>query len=129
MANRYLPTLLLIAATLKCAGQPSSSLLAQNRDTGLEGTVLRGPIQPVCRVGEPCDAPFSAAVQIWQQQQPVARFRSDSNGHYRVLVAPGVYTVVADSGAPIWPARQAQDVTVGPVGLTHADLNFDTGIR
>jgi hypothetical protein len=122
-------TLVLIALTLGCGSQPSNILLAEKQDTGLEGTVLRGPIQPVCRIGEPCDAPFSAAFQVWQQQHLVARFHSDSTGHYRVLLAPGAYTVMADSGAPIWPARQAHDVTVGPVGVTRVDLNFDTGIR
>jgi hypothetical protein len=122
-------TLAFIALTVGCSSQPSNILLAENHGTGLEGTVLRGPIQPVCRVGEPCDAPFSAAFEVWQQQQLVARFRSDSTGHYRVLVAPGAYTVVADSGAPIWPADQAHEVTVGPVGVTKLDLDFDTGIR
>ena len=129
MANPCASTLLFIALALSCTNQPSDILLAQGQGTGLEGMVRRGPIQPVCRVGEPCDAPFSAAFQVWQQQQLVTKFRSDSTGHYRVLLSPGAYTVVADSGAPIWPARQAHDVTVGSVGLTHLDLDFDTGIR
>ena len=129
MANPCASTLLFIALALSCTNQPSGILLAQAQGTGLEGMVRRGPIQPVCRVGEPCDAPFSAAFQVWQQQQLVTKFRSDSTGHYRVLLAPGAYTIVADSGAPIWPARQAHDVTVGSVGLTHLDLDFDTGIR
>jgi hypothetical protein len=59
----------------------------------------------------------------------VARFASDSAGRFRVLLAPGAYTVVADSGAPIFSRRQSRDVTVGPVGLTRVDLRFDTGIR
>jgi hypothetical protein len=129
MAKRYPPALLFIALALSCTNQPAGVLLAQTQGTGLEGMVRRGPIQPVCRVGEPCDAPFSAAFQVWQQQQLVTKFRSDSTGHYRVLLAPGAYTIVADSGAPIWPSRQAHDVTVGSVGLTHLDLDFDTGIR
>ena len=129
MPNPCASTLLFIALALSCTNQPSDILLAQGQGTGLEGMVRRGPIQPVCRVGEPCDAPFSAAFQVWQQQQLVTKFRSDSTGHYRVLLAPGAYTIVADSGAPIWPARQAHDVTVGSVGLTHLDLDFDTGIR
>jgi hypothetical protein len=129
MAHRYPATLLLIALTLSCTTQPSATLLAQEQGTGLEGVVRRGPIQPVCRVSEPCDAPFNATFRVWQQQQLVTQFKSDSAGHYRVLLAPGAYTIVADSGAPIWPPRQAHDVSVGSVGLTHLDLDFDTGIR
>jgi hypothetical protein len=129
MANRHPPLLLLITAVLACASQPSNPQLAEVQGTGLEGTVLRGPIQPVCRVGEACDAPFSGRFQVWQQQHLVAQFRSDSAGHYQVALMAGAYVVVADSGAPIWPARQAHDVVVGTVGLTHLDLDFDTGIR
>jgi hypothetical protein len=129
MTIRTPSTPLLIAFALACANQPSGTLLAKDQGTGLEGMVRRGPIQPVCRVGQPCDAPFSAVFQVWQQQQLVTKFQSDSTGHYRVLLAPGAYTIMADSGAPIWPPRQAHDVTVGSVGVTHLDLDFDTGIR
>ena len=63
MANPCASTLLFIALALSCTNQTSDILLAQGQGTGLEGMVRRGPIQPVCRVGEPCDAPFSAAFQ------------------------------------------------------------------
>ena len=129
MASRYPLAQLLLALALGCSNLPSSTLLVQEQATGLEGMVLRGPTQPVCRVGEPCDAPFSASFQVRQLQRLVTKFQSDSSGHYRVFLAPGAYTVVADSGAPIWPPRQAHEVTVGSVGLTHLDLTFDTGIR
>jgi hypothetical protein len=129
MTIRTPPTLLFIALALGCANQSSGTFLAHDQGTGLEGMVRHGPVQPVCRVGQPCDAPFSAAFQVWQQQQLVTKFQSDSTGHYRVLLAPGAYTIVPDSGAPIWPRRQAHDVTVGSVGVTHLDLNFDTGVR
>lgn len=129
MMRRALEIPLLLVAALACRGQPASLLANVRAATGLEGTVRRGPVQPVCRVDQPCDAPFSAAFRVWQEQLLVARFRSDSNGHYEVRLDPGAYTVTADSGAPIWPAGQPHDVTVGPVGLTRADLEFDTGIR
>ena len=102
---------------------------AESLATGLQGTVRRGPIQPVCQVDVPCDAPFSADFQVRQEQVLVARFRSDSAGAYRVRLYPGTYTVAADSGAPIWPQGQSRQVTVGPVGMTHLDIALDTGIR
>jgi hypothetical protein len=129
MANRRPGMLLLITTALACGSQPSSPQLVEHQGTGLEGTVLLGPTQPVCRPGEACDAPFSAGFEAWHGQQLVARFRSDSAGHYRVALMPGAYVVVADSAAPIWPGRQAHDVVVGNVGFTHVDLDFDTGIR
>ncbi len=97
--------------------------------TGLEGTVSRGPITPVCQVGIPCDAPFSAGFEVWQGTRLVTWFQSDSAGRYLVLLAPGDYTVALDSAAPIWPKGQTRAASVGPLGLTHLDLEFDTGIR
>ncbi|HTT66792.1 MAG TPA: hypothetical protein VMF70_02065 [Gemmatimonadales bacterium] len=92
--------------------------------------MTRGPITPVCFVGVPCDAPFAAGFTVRQGPIPVAvaHFTSDAAGHYRVLLVPGSYTVVPDSGAPVFPG-QGRQVTVDPVGMTHADLAFDTGIR
>jgi len=129
MSNHRPPIPLLWAVALACVAQPSNPRASEVQVTGLEGTVVRGPIQPVCRVGQPCDAPFSAGFQVWQQQRHVAVFRSDSAGHYQVQLNPGAYTVVADSGAPIWPRGQSRMVTVGPTGFTHVDLTFDTGTR
>jgi len=97
--------------------------------SGLEGTVRRGPITPVCQVDVPCDAPFSAYFEVLQGSRLVTRFQSDSAGNYRVFLAPGTYTIFPDSGAPIFPQGQTRDVAVGPVGLTHLNLEFDTGIR
>ena len=98
--------------------------------TGLEGFVRRGPITPVCRVDEPCDAPFAASFDIRNGQGVVARFQSDSAGHFRVALLPGAYTVVPDASAPLLGAsHQARPVVVGPDGLTLVELDFDTGIR
>jgi hypothetical protein len=95
--------------------------------TGLEGTARRGPIQPVCRVGEACDAPLQAGFTLQQDGQVVARFASDSAGHFLVYAAPGTYVVVSDE--PIGLGPQTPEVTVEAEGLTHIDLTFDTGIR
>jgi hypothetical protein len=121
--------LVLLAASLSCASHPSDVTFANSHDTGLEGTVVRGPVQPVCRIDIPCDAPFSAGFQVLQLGRLISRFSSDSTGHYQVPLPPGEYTVLADSTAPIWPKGQARNVTVEPIGVTHLDLSFDTGIR
>ena len=95
--------------------------------TGLEGTARRGPIQPVCREGEPCDAPLQAEFTLRQDGRVVAHFASDSSGHFLVHAAPGTYTVVPDQ--PIGIVPQTPEVVVGTEGLTHVELTFDTGIR
>jgi hypothetical protein len=97
--------------------------------TGLEGTAYRGPTLPVCRVDQPCNAPLSAGFEVWQGKRVVARFHSDSAGHFLIHLSPGTYTVAPDSSVGILIRSQAQKVTVGPSGLTHVEFEFDTGIR
>jgi hypothetical protein len=47
-----------------------------------------------------------------------------------VHLAPGDYTIVPDSSAPLLGVLwQTQAVVVGSAGLTHVELDFDTGIR
>ena len=115
-----------VLATLSCGGATETSTLT----TGLTGTVTRGPITPVCMVNVPCDAPFAAHFTVRQGSRTVAAFQSGASGAFEVRVAPGSYTVVPGSDAPIMsPTSQAKAVTVGPSGLTFVQLNFDTGIR
>lgn len=100
-------------------------------DTGLAGTVVRGPTQPVCRQDDPCeDEPFAALFQVRRAGVIVAQFQSDEAGEFSVALAPGDYIVVPDSTAPIlFPEQQSKDVNVGPIGFTEIVLTFDTGIR
>jgi hypothetical protein len=124
MRSASLLTLALSCWTAGC-GAPSAP-----SDTALVGTVVRGPVQPVCQVNVPCDAPFSASFTVQQGDQAVATFRSDSQGHFEVRLAPGTYVVVPGPDAPILsPRAQAKEVVVGSNGLTTLLLHFDTGIR
>jgi hypothetical protein len=92
---------------------------------------MRGPVTPVCRVDVPCDAPFSATFNVERSGRRVAQFQSDAAGQFTVLLAPGTYTVVPNSDAPIIsPSSQMKPVTVADNGmLTTVRLMFDTGIR
>ena len=97
--------------------------------TGIEGRAYREPARPVCRVDTPCNAPFSGGFEVWQGERVVARFRSDSTGHFLVRLVAGTYRVVPDGSAPILIRSQSQEVTVKPSGLTYVEFNFDSGVR
>lgn len=98
--------------------------------TGLTGTVTRGPITPVCRIDQPCDAPFSAGFTVQRGTERVAEFHSDAAGQFTVMLDPGMYRIVPNADAPLMsPASQVKPVTVASVGLTTVHLTFDTGIR
>ena len=120
----------IVIAASACSGggilplQPGAGGLNK---TGLEGTVRRGPIQPVCREDEACDAPLQGAFTLERDGGAVARFASDSAGYFLVYVSPGTYLVVP--GMPIGIGPQTLEVVVQAQGLTHVDLTFDTGIR
>lgn len=110
-----------------CADGGTASGIAQVR---VDGLVLRGPTQPVCAVGVPCDAPFSAGFTVRRAGLPVLRFHSDGEGRFTIHLAPGDYTVVPDADAPVLdPARQAQPLTVPRADSVSVVLTFDTGIR
>jgi len=99
-------------------------------DTGLQGQVMRGPITPVCKDNEPCDAPFSAVFIVLKNDREISRFQSDARGEFAIALDAGLYTVVPDSSAPLMRAElQRKEVEVQPEGFTRVILHFDTGIR
>ena len=124
------PLVLLVLALAGTAGGCSDDA-AVGLDTGLMGTVLRGPTQPVCRIDDPCeDEPFAALFHVERSGHTVTQFTSGEDGAFSVPLAPGDYVVVPDAGAPIIGAeQQRKDVRVGPSGFTEVVLSFDTGIR
>ena len=123
--NRVRRVALVCLFTLGCHSPASPTLT-----TGLTGTVLRGPIAPVCRIERPCDAPFSADFSVEQNGRVVKHFRSDQDGRFTVMLEPGQYRVVPAADAPIiFPTSQAKTVVVRASGLTEIRLTFDTGIR
>jgi hypothetical protein len=130
-SNLSLP---LLTLALSCGGASGPQGIQQPGgegvgSTGLEGTVLSGPTRPVCLVDQPCTAPFKSGFEVRQTGQVVARFESDSDGHFLILLAPGTYSVSPDASAPLLARADAHQVTVGPGELTHVQLEFDTGIR
>jgi hypothetical protein len=118
----------LIAAVAIASGCGSSP--TEPTTTGLAGTVFRGPISPLCVIGQPCEAPFVASFTVQRGTTRVAAFSSDPQGHFEVRLAPGAYIVIPGLDAPIIsPSAQTRQVSVGASGLTMIELHFDTGIR
>ena len=99
--------------------------------TGLEGTVYRGPINPVEMEGQVNDAPFSALFNVFNlNDKYIKSFSSNADGKFNVMLAPGDYKIIPDKSAPIMGAEfQVKEVTLDPAGITKLDLFFDTGIR
>jgi len=60
--------------------------------SGFQGIVTKGPVVPVCRAGTPCDAPVQVTL-LFHRPGHTYRTRSGRDGRYRIVLAPGIYTV------------------------------------
>ena len=101
---------------------------AASSSSGLHGTVRRGPITPVCRVGVACDAPAPGVVLTFSGRGVVRKARTDQKGAYRIALPPGVYSVTMNLrlfGRTPRPAR----VHVRAGHWDKIVFSVDTGVR
>ena len=99
---------------------------AATTQSGLEGTVTRGPISPICIAERPCDAPVPGLTLVFTRGgNEAGRVRTTSAGRYRVDLAPGAYAVTS------LPVHRLEPTGARVVaGRVHrVDFSFDTGIR
>ena len=129
--RRVFSYVLLSLAAIFLVGSLHATTPATAYETGIKGKVLRGPIKPGPTIaGESDEAPFHASFHVLDSEKEVARFESDENGNFKVLLPPGEYTIVPDASAPIpYPKRQTTKVTVPEDGFAEVTLRFDTGMR
>jgi hypothetical protein len=95
---------------------------------GLHGTVKRGPITPVCRVGVPCDAPAAHIVLVFSDARVVSTTRTDASGGYRIKLPAGTY-VVHTNVRPFGRTPRPATVRVRAGHSDEIDFTIDTGIR
>ena len=96
----------------------------------VDGTILRGPLQPVCQVDQSCDGPLVADFVVTRNGRRVLTFRTDAVGHFAIALAPGNYQVIPSVDAPIIGAGTvSQALTVVAPEMRGVTLQFDTGIR
>ena len=102
---------------------------ARTSASGLRGVVMRGPITPMCVAEQPCDAPARGfTVAFSRSGNVVGRTATDSDGRYRIRLAPGRYTVRIGRGGAF--KRPEPDVVrVRADVLRRVDFHVDTGIE
>lgn len=98
-------------------------------ETGIAGLATVGPTCPVERADSPCpDRPYEARITVWTGTTMVAETRSGADGRFFVLVPPGEYRVVGESGST-FPHGTETTVTVVAGQMAEVALRFDSGIR
>lgn len=116
-----------------CGDQGSSG--ASHDDSGIAGLVHLGPRCPVRTEDDRCaDKPAGGARITVTKDFPgdstsgdnvVARTTTNTDGTYRLAMAPGAYVVTADAGMSCDPVH----TQVGVGAYSKVDIGCDTGIR
>ncbi len=106
----------------------------KNAESGfISGHVTIGPFCPVEREGEPCKVPpeaytsREAIVYAGNETTVKERVRLDTQGNYKVTLAPGNYFIQIEP-AGIGPGEKKK-ATVKSKQTTVVDFDIDTGIR
>jgi hypothetical protein len=99
-------------------------------DSGVQGEVRLGPVNPVEQPGVPNDRPYIADLRIKRTSDGrlVAETTSAADGSFRVPLAPGDYILEPVNGEPL-PIAQPQEFTVAPGLFTTVRVDYDSGIR
>ncbi len=129
-------TALLAGTVLALAAAPAQSGNSSSRGgsglhgsglhgSGLHGTVTKGPTTPVCVAGTPCTAPAKGVTVVFIRARIAHRVTTDSQGRYRITLAPGTYSVSSAMGRRFTPTTAT--VRAGHYGLRN--FSIDTGIR
>jgi hypothetical protein len=94
----------------------------------LHGTVMRGPITPVCREGVPCDGPAAHVTLFFTRAGTRTSTSTDAQGHYRLKLKAGVYSVRTNQKV-FGRTPKPDTVRVFASRDRRVDFFVDTGIR
>jgi hypothetical protein len=116
----------LIAACLAIV--PSGTASRAQFTTGLKGTVLAAPTEPVCMPRVPCMRPAAGAVLAFTQGDLVRkRVATAADGTYRVLLRPGRYGIRVTR--PATHRVSPIQVRVDAGQIRRVNVYIDTGLR
>lgn len=123
--------LVLIALVIVLAGcGPSHPVAAPG--TGIQGVVESSPTCPVERINSPCPPrPLAATVVVSNSQGvEVTRFTSGADGHFKVDLAAGRYTLLGEpiGNSPL-PRPIPATATVVQGSYVTVNVEYDSGIR
>jgi hypothetical protein len=109
-------------------GPGSPCLIRQG--SGVEGTVDRGPVQPVARPGQPNTAPMKNTEIVVKDEngKEVARTKTDKDGRYEFKLPAGKYTVVGPRNG-IMPGNWTKEIEVKANQWLKLNIHIDSGIR
>jgi hypothetical protein len=120
-------------ANVGCAAIGTSQ--HQPPDSGVQGITMVGPTCPGQPDAATCpDQPLAKAnLTITRQGSAtvLATGQSDANGHFRIPLDPGAYTLrpTNPAGTSLPPLASPRPFVVHPHTFTELTISFDSGIR
>ena len=116
-----------------CCAQtsPTPMPVPETGDTGIDGVITVGPTHggPV-RPGMPSSAPLAnATFVVANESNAVAEFTTDNQGHFKVSLPPGHYTVTKKERQKGIGRYGPFDVEVVAGQMTKVEWQCDTGMR
>ncbi len=99
-------------------------------ENGIEGVIYVSPSRPgPQRIDMPSKAPVANIdFVVLKGEEKVASFTTDAEGHFRVTVPPGHYTITRkEGGATIGHWRYEVEVVAGK--MAQVDWTADSGMR
>jgi hypothetical protein len=94
--------------------------------SGLSGVVTRSPTTPVCRVDQPCSAPYAHATLVFSRAGLTRRVTTNTKGEYRVALPSGRYALRVQGAQFGWKPLFA---TVPRARYGRLNVLVDSGIR
>src|SRR4051794_9942703 len=133
MPRRYRVAVIFLGGVLGVLAACGSKGGTAATESGVEGRTMVDSGCPILRPEPPCRAlPLPARVEITSSTatKPVATVESNEDGHFRVALAPGTYTLTATNltQAPV-PRASSKQATVQRGQFVDVTIVFDSGIR
>jgi len=130
--KRKLLLLVALGALLPVASMAGESASpGADQTTGIEGTITAGPSHggPV-REGVPSTMPLAnMTFDVKQGEKVITSFTTDGEGHFKVMLPPGQYTVVRSGSRTAVGRYGPFEVTVSAGKMSSVQWECDPGLR
>jgi hypothetical protein len=118
--------------TIVAASVVMSTKTACAPSSGIQITVTLGPTCPVQRLGENCERPYAASIDVYSGSgQFEMTTHTGKDGRARVALSPGEYVLRPQLADPArgYPRANPMTIMVRPGEFSSANIQYDTGIR
>lgn len=127
----YLATIFAVALQAGCGSSEPAQDGGASGDSGVDGTVTVGPTCPgpsILGDTRDCSEPLATGLRVVDSSTgvEVAETASDDQGHFRVGLAPGKYTITTVDGSLL---ATPVEVTVQSQRYSETDVLVDSGVR